>query len=178
MHAPGLFGLPLVLVVALLMVGVVGIALVIRWLRGGANRSLYAARSLLSPAETDFYYCLVHYYGASAILCPKVRLGDLIGPRKGLDKSTYQTALNRVSSKHVDFVILRPEDLTVLGVIELDDSSHSRQDRADRDGFKDDALRQANIPICRVKARRQYDLDILGKQLHSAFFGPALPQVS
>ncbi len=175
MHATGPFGLPLVFVVAVLVVAVIGLALVVRWMRG-AGRSPYRAVPLFSPAEAEFYHGLVEIYGTSAIICPKVRLLDLIRPQQGLDKSTYQTAFNRVAKKHVDFVILRPEDLSVLGVIELDDRSHERQDRADRDMFVDDALQQSGIPVCRVKCRRQYDLDLLATQLHAAFFAEPLPQ--
>ncbi len=176
MHATGPFGLPLVVVVAMLLVAVAGLALMVRWIRSGAGRSPYRAVPLFSAAEAEFYHCLVEIYGASAIVCPKVRLLDLIRPQQGLDKSTYQVAFNRVARKHVDFVILRPDDLTVLGVIELDDRSHDRQDRADRDLFVDDALQQSGIPVCRVKCRRQYDLDLLATQLDAAFADP-LPQV-
>jgi very-short-patch-repair endonuclease len=126
----------------------------------------------LTPAETVFYRCLVELYGTVAVVCPKVRLGDLIQPRRDLDSKRFWSAFNRVLAKHVDFVLLRPEDLTVIGVIELDDRSHERQDRADRDQFVDEALRQGGIPICRIKNRRQYDLNALCQQLNTAFAPP------
>jgi very-short-patch-repair endonuclease len=73
----------------------------------------------------------------------------------------------------VDFVILRAEDLALLGVVELDDRSHERQSRADRDGLVDDALAQAGIRVCRIKARREYNLETLCGQLNDAFAGQA-----
>jgi Protein of unknown function (DUF2726) len=133
------------------------------------NHSEYRAVPLLSPAEAEFFRCLVDLYGASAVVCPKVRLVDLVRPSQEMDRSKFQIAFNRVSAKHVDYVLLRPDDLGVLGVVELDDRSHGRQDRADRDVFVDDALRQGGIPVCRVKARRQYDLNDLSQQLNEAF---------
>ena len=69
----------------------------------------------------------------------------------------------------MDFVILRTEDLAVLGVVELDDRSHKRESRADRDGFVDDALAQAGIRVCRIKARREYNLETLCGQLNEGF---------
>jgi len=157
------------IVAVVVLVALVATAL----LRRAQDRSDYRAVDLLSPAEIEIYRCLTQLYGMSASICPKVRLADLIMPQKGLDRSKFQTAFNRISAKHVDFVILRVEDLVVLGVVELDDRSHSRQDRIDRDGFVDDALRQCGIPVCRVKAKRSYDLNELCAQLNDAFSPPA-----
>jgi hypothetical protein len=109
------------------------------------NRSEYRAVPLLSHAEVKFYQCLVELYGASAAVCPKVRLVDLIRPGEEMNRSKFQIAFNRVSAKHVDFVILQNADLSVLGIVELDDRSHGGKNRADRDGFVDDALRQAGF---------------------------------
>lgn len=154
--------------ITLVLLGVIGIAL-LAWRRGtGTGRSLYRAVPLLSPAEVDFYHCLVQLYGASAIICPKVRLVDLIRPSQVLNVREFQIALNRVVRRHVDFVILRNKDFVVLGVVELDDRSHERQDRFERDLFVDAALRQAGIPICRVKALSEYDLQKLHAQLSSS----------
>ncbi len=153
--------------VAFLVAVVAGGVVLSRRLR--ANKSEYQAVPLLSAAETEFYRFLLGLYGPSAIICPKVRLLDLIRPLQSLEKSDFQVALNRVSSKHVDFVILRVEDLGVLGVVELDDRSHERKSRADRDVFVDDVLGQAGIRVCRVKVRREYNLEALCGQLNEAF---------
>ena len=41
--------------------------------------------------------------------------------------------------------------------IALDDASHDRKDRQDRDGFVDSALAAAGLPILHVKASARYD---------------------
>jgi hypothetical protein len=145
--------------------------------RQKANAAQYRAVPLLSPGEAVFFQCLVQLYGASAMVLPKVRLLDLIQPREDLDRSTFQSAFNRISQKHVDFVVLRLGDLAVLGAIELDDRSHERKAQLERDDFVDEVLRQAAIPVCRVKAQREYDLEVLCGQLNSAFTPAALHQV-
>jgi very-short-patch-repair endonuclease len=159
----------LALVAFMLLVVLPRLGLLAKWLQRGKNRSEYQRVALLSLGETEFYRCLLELYGASAIVCPKVRLLDLVCPRKGLDRRQRQSALNRVWAKHVDFVVLRVDDFSVWGVVELDDRSHDRQDRAGRDAFKDDALRQGGIPVCRVRAKRHYDLNELWHQLNEAF---------
>jgi hypothetical protein len=152
----------------LLMVALLACAalLLVLWKRLRATRSIYCAAPFLSAAETVFFRQLLEIYTGLAVVCPKVRLRDLIRPVKGLDRSKYQGALNRISSKHVDFVILRIKDLSVLGVVELDDSSHLQESRANRDIFVDDALRQAGI---RVRVQPHYDMEELRARLNTAF---------
>jgi very-short-patch-repair endonuclease len=137
--------------------------------RGQKGRSEYEAVTPLTEAEKEFYKVLTGLYGTSVLIWPKVRLLDLVRPRKTLDRSTLQIAKNRVSSKHVDFVLVRPEDLTILGVIELDGRTHDRPSNQDRDALVDNALTQAAIPICRIKSRRNYDPILLAKQITAAF---------
>jgi hypothetical protein len=67
-----------------------------------------------------------------------------------------RAARNRIDRKHVDFVIcdaltMRP----VLGV-ELDDASHQRRDRVERDAFVDGLFSAAGLPLLHVKAARGY----------------------
>jgi hypothetical protein len=159
---------PYLLLGTVLVFGLVTFAVLALSSRRNKARSEYRAVPLLSPGEAELYRCLIKLYGTGAIICPKVRLVDLIRPHHDMDRSKFQTAFNRVSSKHVDFVILGAEDLTVLGVVELDDRSHERESRASRDGFVDDALHQAGIRMCRIKARRHYDPEPIYAQLNEA----------
>jgi hypothetical protein len=140
-------------------------------------RQDYCRAEFLSPAETEFFRCIVQIYGSMAIVSPKVRLLDLAKPNEALGRRESKVALNRVSAKHVDFALLRPDDLSVFGVVELDDRSHQRKSRVERDDFVDDVLRQAGIPVCRVKFRWRYDPDVLCRQLNEAF-APSLPEIS
>lgn len=96
----------------------------------------------------------------------KVRLGDLVRPRKGVDKgrkpgsaSRATTLRNKVNQKHVDFVVVRASDFGVVAAVELDDSSHQRAKVKERDGFVDGALESAGVRLVRVKWGRGYDLE-------------------
>jgi hypothetical protein len=86
----------------------------------------------------------------------KVRLGDIVKPAKGLSPSKRTTAMNRINQKHVDFVICAAADLALVGVVELDDKSHGREDRAKRDGLVDQALDMARIPIVHFPVKNGY----------------------
>lgn len=107
----------------------------------------YAARHLLTKREYRFYLLLreiadeYHY-----LICPKVGLKDLLTVT---DKKQYMKYFHKIAQKHVDFVICN-QDLHVLFVIELDDSTHETRDAKKRDHFKDKAFAAAGIPLKRI----------------------------
>jgi hypothetical protein len=112
--------------------------------------------TLFSPAERSFLGVLEQSLNSRFRVFGKVRLGDLIKPAKGLSNSKRTTAMNKSNQKHVDYVICSASDLSVIGVVELDDQSHGREDRAGRDAFVDQALATAKIPIAHFSAKRTY----------------------
>ena len=112
--------------------------------------------SLFTPAERSFLGVLEHAVGNEFRIMGKVRLGDIVKVRAGLDNKARQSAFNRIQSKHVDFVACDPNDLSIQFVIELDDKSHEREDRQDRDAFVDKVMEAAGIPIIHFQARGTY----------------------
>lgn len=75
---------------------------------------------------------------------------------RGINGSEWQTGFNKVSRKHFDFVLLNPEDYQIVAAIELDDSSHSRTDRINRDIFVEDLCKKAGLTLFRFKAKYAY----------------------
>lgn len=110
--------------------------------------------SLLTPAERSFYGVLKGAVdGQYEVMC-KVRLMDLLDLPKGTPER--QAHVNRIISKHVDFVLCRPSDFSPRLVIELDDASHQQKRRQERDDFLNEALHAAVLPLLRVTARSHY----------------------
>jgi hypothetical protein len=128
--------------------------------RDGAARAKMPYRrieSLLTPAERSFYGALQQALaGRAVIVAIKVRLADLVAIEKGAEGR--QGWLNRVTGKHVDFVICRSDTTGPILAIELDDKSHSRAERVDRDTFLDGCLAAAGLPLVRVAAARAYSV--------------------
>ena len=89
--------------------------------------------------------------GEGLRICPKVRLLDLVEPKKGTDGKQRQTLLNKIQSKHVDFAIC-DEKLNVLLILELDDSSHDTETRKQRDTFVDSVLTGSGYKILHVRS--------------------------
>jgi hypothetical protein len=149
----------LVLVFFVALVGVV-VALVRkarqRAGRVSSERLPYARRDyLMSRAERSLYGVLEQATAGEYRIFSKVRLADLIAVRGGT--AQRQAHFNRISAKHVDFVLCSRDAVSPLLVLELDDASHNRPDRARRDGFVDDALASAGLPILHLRARSAYD---------------------
>ena len=110
----------------------------------------------LSPAELSFYGVLRQAVGASAVICPKVSLGDLFYPKSGAF-STNQAYRNKIDRKHVDFLLCDPQTLRPVAGIELDDGSHSRPDRQERDRFLEQVFSGAGLPLLRQPVRAAYN---------------------
>ena len=134
-------------------------------LLGKAKRSAqtpsypYAARGpLLTKAERSFLGVLELALAERYRVALKVRLADIIKVRSGSSKSAWQSAFNRISAKHVDFVLCRADTFEVVCVLELDDKSHRRRERRERDAFVDAALRAADIPALHMPTKAAYTL--------------------
>ncbi|MCO5044386.1 MAG: DUF2726 domain-containing protein [Verrucomicrobia bacterium] len=120
--------------------------------------------SLMSPAERLFFASLEQAIGGHFRLFSKVRLADIVRVESGGDRSSWQSAFNAIQSKHVDFLAVDPASTEIKFAVELDDRSHQKQNRQDRDAFVDQVLTGAGIPIFRFAAKRGYSVDeIRGK---------------
>lgn len=121
---------------------------------GVEEPSFEARKDLFTPAERSFLGVLEQAVAGELKVYGKVRLGDLIQPAKGQSQSQRTRSRNRIQQKHVDFVLCQPDTLAVAGVVELDDASHGRKDRVDRDDFLDKALATAGVPVLHFPARK------------------------
>jgi len=116
-------------------------------------------RYLLSRAERNFYSTLGLALGDQRVVMCKVRIADVLRTRKGLDSKDRMTAFNKISRKHFDFVLLDPSDLSIVAAIELDDSSHHRNDRQERDRFVENACKGAALTLHRFDVKRAYQVE-------------------
>jgi len=123
------------------------------------GKAEYQARErVLSEAEQKFLRVLapvVKAQGAWGVLC-NVRLGDVIDPMG----ENRRRAWNRISQKHVDFVVV-DENTRPLLCVELQDRSHRRNRRRKPDEVKRECLEAARVPLVAIEARREYDREWL-----------------
>ena len=92
------------------------------------------------------------------VICPKVRLLDIIEPRKG--EKDYKALFYKVQAKHVDFLIC-DQSMHIKAVLELDDNSHDQKDRQARDTFVDQILTSVGYKVIRTHSITETTLDSL-----------------
>jgi hypothetical protein len=120
--------------------------------------------SFLTPAERDFYRVLVPAVAGWAVVFAKVRLGDLFKTVTPDSKEWYR-ARNRIERKHVDFVLVDQVSLQPLLGIELNDRSHQRKDRQERDQLVVRTFAAAELPLVGIAVRGSYAQDELERFL-------------
>ncbi|RTH03920.1 hypothetical protein CSW50_03975 [Thermus scotoductus] len=111
--------------------------------------------SVLTPAKLTFFKVLEGVLPGGVKVWPKVRWIDFLNIR--LRGDGRQAALNRVVAKHVDFLLVDAETARPLLVIELDDQSHDREDRQERDRFLEAVMEHVGLPLARVRVRKHYN---------------------
>jgi very-short-patch-repair endonuclease len=166
----------LFLLVVVLFAIAIPAALYLKKLEKKADGSVYAAKPLFSPAERSFLGVMDSVLPKERRIFAKVRLVDLVQPKGGLSKEARQSALNRISAKHVDFVLCDGGSLAVLAVVELDDSSHGAAKRIVRDAFVDECLKAAGISIVRIPAKASYRTEDLRPVLAAIGAEPSASQ--
>lgn len=114
--------------------------------------------SLFTPAERSFAGVLDQVLDDGYRVYGKVRVADLIEPVPNRDRRRWQQAFNRINAKHFDFVICNSNDLAPVAVIELDDKSHQKSKRQQRDEMLEGICEQVKLPLVRVPAQKGYKL--------------------
>jgi len=128
----------------------------------------------LSPAELSFYLVLKSSVADLALVCPKVSLGDLFYARTS-DPSQHRSYTNKIDRKHIDFLLCDPKSVRPILGIELDDKSHQRQDRQERDEFVEHVFSAAKLPLVRIPVRHAYSVSELNALLQPYFAKKVLP---
>jgi hypothetical protein len=154
--------LPLLLIIVLVIVGIAVVAVLKSKLArvsptDDASGGYQLRLGLLTPAERSFAGVLDGALPEGLTWFAKVRLGDVFQPREGLARSASASASNRINQKHFDFLLVRTTDFGPVAGIELDDKSHQRARRKERDAFVDDVCQMCHLPLLHQPAQAAYD---------------------
>lgn len=121
------------------------------------------SRRLLSVVEQKLYWRLVKSLPEHAVLA-QVQLSRFMAVKR---VSKAQSWRNRIDRKSADFVVCN-KDFSVAAVVELDDSSHDRDDRRKADVDKDAALKSAGIRVIRWNVKSMPDEQAIQQAIASA----------
>ena len=93
--------------------------------------------------------------GDRGVVFVKVNLRDLFWVS---DESFARGGLNRVSQKHVDFLVCDSDSMVPRFAVELDDASHLLASSRASDEVKNEAFASARLPLVRIRFRWSYDV--------------------
>lgn len=122
--------------------------------------------SILTAAENRFYLALLKAIDNKAVIVPKVGLQDVFFIT---DKEKYLHYRNRISTRHIDFLICETGTLKPLFGIELDDSSHNRAETQKNDLFKNMVFEAALLPLVRIPLKGSLNTEELREKLQPFF---------
>lgn len=154
--------------VALAVLGVVSI-----FLSGNSEESeektktqyRYAAKKwFLTPSERDFYNALGMAVGKDYRIFAQVHLDMLLDEK--IVGQKWKWARAHINQKSVDFVLCDKDELLSRLVIELDDRSHEREERIERDVEVERILKEAGIPLLRIRNGRNFDPVEIARNVH------------
>ena len=153
--------------IILLSLFILILLLIILFLRKKSPLKYKRVKNIFTPAEKKFYHALKSAVGEHFFIFAKVRAADVLLPVSAKDRSRWRSAFNKVACKHFDYVLC-DENLRIVAAIELDDASHSRKDRKDRDDFIDWACKSAGFLLLRITPKKEYNPSDIKAQILKA----------
>ena len=103
---------------------------------------------ILSTKEKMFYKAVKPIADElNLIVFTKVRLADILIVPK--DTPNFMKWFNYIKAKHIDFVFV-DNDMRIKVLIEVDDKTHNRADRKERDETVDKMFAQLNIEVLHI----------------------------
>lgn len=103
--------------------------------------------SIVTNREMQLYKQLQNEIPNRYLICPKVGVKDFI---QITEKKDYMKHFGRISQKHIDYLICEKETLKPVLGIELDDKSHQKGNRQNRDEFVNAVYENIGLKILRI----------------------------
>jgi hypothetical protein len=121
---------------------------------------------LMSKSESEFFNLLATLAPDIYSVFPQIHLSSIVDHKvKG---QNWIAALRTINQKSVDFVLCdKPFNRPVLA-IELDDWSHEKQDRIERDSLVESILQEAQLPLIRINNWRDLSPEEIKQKITTA----------
>lgn len=143
-----------------------------------APQAYVATGPILTTTERAFYNVLIEVAGAEFVVLAKVRMADVVRPRRGDMPRDWAKAFRRLAEKHVDFVLCRATDMVVLCAIELDAGDPGNPAATARRREMSGVFEIAELPLLHFQFQPVYRLqavaDAIAQALHVET--PVLPE--
>ena len=118
---------------------------------------------IMTRAEHECFDALVKAVGDKYHVFPQVHLPSIVNNK--VVGQNWKAAFRHISQKSVDFVLCDKAYLAPKLAIELDDKTHERADRIDRDDEVERILADAGLPLLRLENHGNFDSDELKRKI-------------
>jgi very-short-patch-repair endonuclease len=140
-------------IVVLVVIIVIALFVLAELFGGRPEKPLYQYKKrecIMTAAERKCFNSLVEAVGITYYVFPQIHLPAILD-HKIHNGQKWFAAFRHIDEKSVDFVLCTKNDLRPVLAIELDDWSHERQDRQERDREVERILKGAELPLLRLK---------------------------
>ena len=157
----------LIIIFLLLITSIV--VIIFKTFKGRARR-FYKSKGpfLLSVGEKRFFDALQNSIGLDMYICPKVRIADIVEVNIPKYDKEFWPKFNKISQKHIDFLICNRADFAPRLIIELDGGSHDEKARSLRDALVNNVFKDAEIPILHINPSNFYEYKSLRELISQA----------
>src|SRR3989344_1493371 len=152
---------------------IIAIAIVLAIVRGGVGGETAKAEYqykkrvfFLSRAEHECYDALVSAVGNEYLIFAQVHLPTLVDNK--VVGQNWRGAFRHISEKSVDFVLCDKAYISPKLAIELDDKTHERPERRDRDREVERILQGAGMPLLRLENHGRFNPSELAQKINDA----------
>ena len=123
-------------------------------------------RYVITKNELNFYTALLEVAKElDLIVFSQVSLYNILETKSNLDYKTKTIFFNKIASKSIDFVLVDKKNCRIKLCIELDDNTHKKEKRIERDNFINKLFKDLEIDLLRYPLYNIYYKDTLKKRI-------------
>jgi hypothetical protein len=134
------------------------------------------SRSLFTPAERSFLRVLDEVVGDKARVFSKVRLAEVVAPGAGMSREDRNEAEHRLNHSRFDFLLCKPDDLSVICAIMLEDGARFLAGQSHARAFLREVCHAAGVPLVQVPAGLASTLEEVSRRLAPHLVAVRIPE--
>ncbi|NVK24028.1 MAG: DUF2726 domain-containing protein [Gammaproteobacteria bacterium] len=143
----------------LLVVMIIAVTLVASHFMDNSNPYPFKKKQqLFTSVERGFLALLEKAVGDQFKVINRVKVTDIIDIKDSVPKKTKRSALLKMSSKYIDYVLCDPTNLRIIAAVDLVNHGKGGH-KSKQDWFINGALEAAGIPHIRIKVKAGYQIE-------------------